>query len=69
MSKKNDIAQQNQLDQVKVKLRDFNLTSLSECDECENEIPPERQAYGGIRLCIECKTLDEIKKSRYITNK
>ncbi|MEG0196577.1 TraR/DksA C4-type zinc finger protein [Acinetobacter sp.] len=65
MSKKLDIAQQNQLDQVQVTLRDFNIPSLSECEECGNEIPIERQRYGAITLCIECKNKQEQHAKRY----
>ena len=55
MSKKLDIAQQNQLDQVQVTLRDFNIPSLSEYGKCGNETPIERQRYSSITLCIDCK--------------
>lgn len=65
MSKKNDIAQQNQLDQVYVTPRDYSTPSLSGCEECGNDIPPERQALGAVTLCIECKTRQEINNSRY----
>lgn len=50
-----DIAQQRQLDQVQRKPKDYTTPSCTEC-ECGNEIPPERQAYGGITLCIECQS-------------
>lgn len=65
MSKKFDIAQQNQLDQVHVVLRDYSIPSLTECEECGNEIPPERQALGAVTLCIECKSLEERYANRY----
>lgn len=65
MSKKFDIAQQNQLDQVHVTPRDYSTPSLYECIECGNDIPPERQALGAVTLCIECKTLQEKHASRY----
>ena len=59
MSKKFDIAQQNQLDQVHVVPRDYSTPSLSECEKCGNDIPPERQKLGAVTLCIECKSLEE----------
>lgn len=55
MSKKFDIAQQNQLDQVQVTLQDFSLPSLTECEDCGNEIPLKRQRYGAVTLCFENK--------------
>lgn len=65
MSKKFDIAQQNQLDQVQVKLQDFSLPSLTECKDCGNEIPLERQRYGAVTLCFECKNKQEQHAKRY----
>ncbi|ENW84342.1 hypothetical protein F909_00249 [Acinetobacter sp. ANC 3929] len=65
MSKKFDIAQQNQLDQVHVVPRDYSTPSLSECEQCGNDIPPERQKLGGVTLCIECKTKEEHHANRY----
>lgn len=65
MSKKFDIAQQNQLDQVKVVPRDYSAPSLSECFECGNDIPLERQKLGGVTLCIECKTKEERHDNLY----
>lgn len=65
MSKKFDIAQQNQLDQVKVVPRDYSIPSLTECFECGNDIPPERQKLGAVKLCIECKTREEKNANRY----
>ncbi len=59
MSKKFDIAQQNQLDQVHVVPRDYSTPSLDECEQCGNDIPPERQKLGAVTLCIECKSLEE----------
>ena len=65
MSKKFDIAQQNQLDQVHVVLGDYSTPSLSECEQCGNDIPPERQKLGAVTLCIECKTLEEKHANNY----
>lgn len=65
MFNKIDQAQINQLNQVKVKPRDYSTPSLSECEECGNEIPLERQRYGAITLCIECKNKQEQHVKKY----
>ena len=65
MSDPIDRAQENQLNQVKVKPRDYSTPSLAECEECGNDIPPERQALGAVTLCIECKRKAEIKSNQY----
>lgn len=65
MSKRFDIAQQNQLDQVHVVPRDYSTPSLAECEKCGNDIPPERQKLGAVTLCIECKSLEERYANRY----
>ncbi len=65
MSDPIDQAQLNQLNQVKVKPRDYSIPSLAECEECGNDIPPERQALGAVTLCIECKRKAETKSNRY----
>lgn len=65
MSKKFDIAQQNQLDQVHVVPRDYSIPSLTECEQCGNDIPPQRQKLGAVTLCIECKTKEERHAIRY----
>ncbi len=54
-----DIAQQRQLEQVQITPRDYSKPSLDECITCGNDIPPERQAYGGIIHCIECEAAKE----------
>ena len=58
-------AQENQLNQVKVKPRDYSTPSLAECEQCGNDIPPERQKLGAVTLCIECKTKEERHASHY----
>lgn len=60
-----DIAQQRQLEQIQIKPKDYNRPSLSECEECGNEIPPERQKYGAVTLCIACQTNHENKKRNF----
>ena len=60
-----DVAQELQLKQVNIQPRDYSTASLSECEECGNEIPPERQKLGAVTLCIECKNLEERYANRY----
>ena len=33
--------------------------SLTDCEDCEKEIPPARQALGGMTRCVPCQTLAE----------
>ncbi|MFK7212892.1 TraR/DksA C4-type zinc finger protein [Acinetobacter baumannii] len=65
MSDPIDRAQENQLNQVKVKPRDYSTPSFAECEQCGNDIPPERQKLGAVTLCIECKSLEERHANRY----
>ncbi|WP_457794066.1 TraR/DksA C4-type zinc finger protein [Acinetobacter baumannii] len=65
MSDPIDRAQENQLNQVNIKPRDYSAPSLTECEECGNDIPPERQKLGAVKLCIECKTREEKNTNRY----
>ena len=65
MSKKFDEAQLNQLNQVKVTLRDYSIPSLSECENCGNDTPPERQSFGAVTLCIDCKSIEEQRARQY----
>ena len=65
MSKKFDEAQENQLNQVQRVPKNYNLPSSAECERCRNDIPPERQAYGNIHLCVECQNLVKLNDKRY----
>lgn len=65
MSDPIDRAQENQLNQVNIKPRDYSTPSLAECEKCGNDIPPERQKLGAVTLCIECKSLEERYANRY----
>nr|WP_290444021.1 TraR/DksA C4-type zinc finger protein [Acinetobacter sp. S4400-12] len=53
------------MDQVHVVPRDYSTPSLDECEQCGNDIPPERQKLGAVTLCIECKTKEERHASHY----
>ena len=33
--------------------------SLTHCQDCDQEIPPARQALGGMNRCVPCQTLTE----------
>ncbi|AKF48529.1 TraR/DksA family transcriptional regulator [Pseudomonas fragariae (ex Marin et al. 2024)] len=33
--------------------------SLTHCQDCDKEIPPARQALGGMTRCVPCQTLTE----------
>lgn len=57
-----DIAQRNQLNQIKIERKDYSKPSLSECIECGNDIPPQRQKLGAVTLCIDCATYAEKKR-------
>ncbi|MDC3808687.1 TraR/DksA C4-type zinc finger protein [Acinetobacter baumannii] len=65
MSDPIDRAQENQLNQVNIKPRDYSTPSLDECEQCGNDIPPERKKLGAVTLCIECKSLEERHANRY----
>jgi len=60
-----DIAQQRQLEQIRIQPKDYSQPSLSECEECGNDIPPERQKYGSVTLCVACQSNLELKRSLY----
>ncbi|RON41797.1 TraR/DksA family transcriptional regulator [Pseudomonas brassicacearum] len=36
--------------------------SLTHCQDCNNEIPPARQALGGMTRCVPCQTGHEQSK-------
>ena len=36
--------------------------SLTHCQDCNNEIPPARQALGGVTRCVPCQTGHEQSK-------
>ncbi|KQF73277.1 conjugal transfer protein TraR, partial [Acinetobacter baumannii] len=54
-----------QFKQVRVQAKDFSRPSLTECEECGNNIPVERQRYGSVNLCVECKNTQEKLSKRY----
>ncbi|MFJ2387666.1 TraR/DksA family transcriptional regulator [Pseudomonas koreensis] len=36
--------------------------SLTHCQNCDKEIPPARQALGGMTRCVPCQT--DVEKSK-----
>lgn len=60
-----DVAQQRQLEQVRLTPKDYTTPSLAECSECGNDIPAERQKYGNVKLCFECQSALEIKQGHF----
>lgn len=43
----------------------FNTPSLSECQECGEQIPLKRQLIGGITHCVDCQNyLEKVAKQR-----
>lgn len=43
----------------------FEGKSLEECVLCGNDIPPKRQALGGVTKCIDCQSRSEGKNKHY----
>lgn len=38
--------------------------SLTHCQDCDREIPPARQALGGMTRCVPCQTTFEKEAHR-----
>ena len=60
-------AEQERLDEVMARFKPVEVVgeSLSECDECGEDIPLTRQqAVKGCRLCIGCQSVLEIKRKQ-----
>ncbi|WP_422402809.1 TraR/DksA C4-type zinc finger protein [Pseudomonas sp. GZD-209] len=36
-----------------------NVPSLTHCEDCDDEIPEARRAFGGITRCVPCQSLFE----------
>ena len=39
----------------------FDTPSLFECQDCGEDIPPRRQAIGGVTRCFDCQNYYERK--------
>lgn len=47
------------------RLYDFSTPSLSECQECGEQIPLKRQLFGGVTHCVDCQNyLEKVAKQR-----
>ena len=57
----NDVAQQS-IERAIANAPKFNCPSLTECKDCGEPIPPERQKMGGVIYCIDCQTYMERQK-------
>ncbi|MGM8871582.1 TraR/DksA C4-type zinc finger protein [Psychrobacter sp. 2Y5] len=33
----------------------FDTPSLTECDDCGEDIPSKRQSIGGVTRCVDCQ--------------
>lgn len=42
----------------------FLSPSLSECEDCGEDIPPARQKIGGVTRCVECQAFFEKSRGR-----
>lgn len=51
----NDVAQLN-IERAIAKAPKFDRPSLTECEDCGEPIPPERQKLGSVIYCIDCQT-------------
>lgn len=60
-----DVAQLRQLEQIRHTPKDYSHPPLTECIECGNDIPAERQKYGNVKLCFECQSTLELKQGRF----
>lgn len=38
--------------------------SLTHCEDCDNEIPAARQAFGGMTRCVPCQSIFEREAQR-----
>lgn len=45
--------------------RQFDVASELDCDDCDEEIPAQRRAIGGVTRCILCQTTFEAQQKHY----
>ena len=57
----NDVAQQT-IERALLNAPKFDRPSRTECEECGEPIPPERQKMDGVIYCIDCQTYMERQK-------
>lgn len=58
---------QAELDSILQKRRQDarKAASPTHCVDCEDEIPPQRRALGGMIRCISCQEDHELRSSAY----
>ena len=44
------------------KAKRFDSPSLTECLECDEDIPERRRALGGVTHCIDCQNIIERRR-------
>ena len=59
----NDVAQQS-IERALLNAPKFDRPSRTECEECGEPIPLERQQLGGVTRCIDCQEYND-KKHRH----
>lgn len=57
----NDQAQE-ELDRNLAKAKRFDTPSLTECIECDEDIPEQRQRLGSVTHCIDCQNIRENRR-------
>lgn len=45
--------------------RQFEVESELDCNDCDEEIPTQRRALGGVTRCIQCQTNFEAKQKHF----
>lgn len=62
----NDTADQRLIRALETRTK-FDTPSVSQCENCGNDIPTERQKLGSVKYCIECQSALEnnLKHYRY----
>lgn len=60
----NEVAQQN-IERALASAPKFDRPSLTECSDCGEFIPIERQRIGGVTRCIDCQNYHDKKTRGY----
>lgn len=68
MSDPADVANEIMAEHLAITLNNrqqYDTLSEYECEECGTEIPEQRCALGGVKLCIGCQTAIENNQKHY----
>lgn len=57
-----ELRMQNQLAIIRATQR---AVSEQYCEDCDSDIPAERQAIGGMTRCIDCQEVHEKKQKHF----